>query len=118
MHKEYYVYIVRCSDGSYYTGMTSDLSTRITAHQCGYYKNCYTYSRRPVELVYQGYFTDVWDAIAWEREIKRWTRKKKEAVIEGRFLDLPGLAQNNHHRSISLIQKSTHKRVMVRTVEP
>ena len=48
----YYVYLLECRDGSYYVGVTNDLSNRMIAHQIGFNQNCYTYTRRPVLLKY------------------------------------------------------------------
>ena len=58
--KNYHVYMVRCADGSYYIGMTNDCQRRVDEHRNGIDPKCYTYSRRPVELVYTALFTDVW----------------------------------------------------------
>lgn len=90
-----YVYILRCADGSYYTGITDDPRLRLEQHQQGTFKDGYTATRRPVELVYTMRFPDGAhdQAIAWEKHIKRWTRAKKEALIEGRWTDLPKLAE-------------------------
>jgi predicted GIY-YIG superfamily endonuclease len=82
--KQYWVYILKCSDGSYYTGTTSDLEKRITAHQNGTFTG-YTKSRMPVELVFSEPFEDVYNAISAERQIKGWTRRKKEALINRDF---------------------------------
>lgn len=96
--KEYWVYILKCSDGSYYTGETSNLEKRFSEHQSGFYKG-YTYLRCPVELVYSQKFYDVREAIEAERKIKRWSRKKKEALIKGNFEMLHNLAicKNESH---------------------
>ena len=91
--KTYYVYILECSDKSYYTGVTSDLTSRLEKHQSGYYKDSYTHDRRPVELVFYGTFTDVTMAITTEKQIKRWSRAKKKALIEGEYDDLVNLAK-------------------------
>jgi putative endonuclease len=78
-------YILRCADGSYYTGTTrTDLQIRFAQHQTGYFGG-YTATRRPVVLVYSEYFDRIVDAIAAERQIKGWSRAKKEALIAGRF---------------------------------
>ncbi|HET9055403.1 MAG TPA: GIY-YIG nuclease family protein, partial [Chitinophagaceae bacterium] len=69
----YYVYIVECNDGSYYTGVTNDIERRLWEHNTGYNKDSYTYKRRPVELKYAGHFTDIIQAIAWEKQIKGWS---------------------------------------------
>jgi putative endonuclease len=84
--KRYWVYILRCSDSSYYTGMTSDLDGRMTEHQYGTYDG-YTSSRLPVTLVFSEEFTDAKVAASMEKQIKGWTRKKKEALIR-RDLDM------------------------------
>ncbi len=84
MIKDYFVYIVECKDGSYYTGVTSDLEKRINEHNSGFYKG-YTSSRLPVKLVYSNRFANVHDAINAEKQIKGWSRAKKEALIIGDF---------------------------------
>ena len=82
--KTYWVYILKCSDGSYYTGSTSDLESRLINHQEGTIKG-YTKNRRPVELVYSDYSEDVYEIISAERQIKGWSRAKKEALINNDF---------------------------------
>ena len=77
-------YILKCSDKSYYCGCTSNLENRLNEHQNGKYKG-YTSKRLPVELVFSQEFSDINDAIIAERRIKKWSRKKKEALIEGNF---------------------------------
>ena len=80
--KNYWVYILKCSDGSYYTGVTNDLERRVFEHNAG--AGCsYTKSRRPVELVFSEVFGNILDAIAAEKQIKGWRRSKKEALING-----------------------------------
>ncbi len=92
MTKTYWVYILKCSDGSYYTGSTSNLEKRISEHQNGLIKG-YTSKRFPVKLVFSEYFEDVYFAISAERQIKGWTRAKKEALINGDFELLKVLAK-------------------------
>jgi predicted GIY-YIG superfamily endonuclease len=77
---EFYVYILECSDGSYYTGHTDDLEARLSAHQTGTFGG-YTSKRRPVELVYHETFGTRDEAFDAERRIKGWRREKKEALI-------------------------------------
>ena len=77
--KQYFVYILKCSDNSYYTGITSDLEGRLVKHQSGYYPESYTHTRRPIELVFYTEFNDVEQAISFEKRVKGWSRKKKEA---------------------------------------
>lgn len=79
--KTLYVYILRCGDGSYYTGVTNDLDRRIAEHNSNLLPNCYTYRRQPVELVWTDSFSSD-QAIAVEKQIKGWSRRKKEAMIQ------------------------------------
>ncbi|WBV61603.1 GIY-YIG nuclease family protein [Chryseobacterium camelliae] len=79
--KQYFVYILKCSDNSYYTGITNNLEVRLAQHQSGKYPESYTHKRRPVELVFFCEFNDVLQAIAFEKQVKGWSRKKKEAII-------------------------------------
>ena len=89
----YYVYILLCADGSYYTGMTNSLDKRLAEHHKGLDPTCYTFSRRPLILKYQAHYEYVNDAIRKEKQIKRWTRAKKEALINGDFDELIRLAK-------------------------
>ena len=78
-----FVYTLRCSDGSYYVGSTrSSLEARVAEHNAGTFRG-YTWSRRPVELVFHESFERITDAIAAERQLKGWSRAKKEALING-----------------------------------
>ena len=78
----YYVDIVQCSDGTYYTGFTSNLEKRIAEHNSGKYGNSYTLKRRPVELKWIEQFTDPTQAFKIEKQIKEWTHCKKLALIQ------------------------------------
>jgi putative endonuclease len=94
-----YLYIVRCSDGSYYTGTArSDLEQRIQQHNAGVYDG-YTAIRRPVTLVFSQWFDRITDAIAAERQVKGWSRAKKEALIRGDFETLRALAKRRRNES-------------------
>lgn len=81
-----HVYILRCSDGRYYVGSTrGSVEKRVAEHNAGTYGG-YTARRRPVELLYVQDFEGVTtDAIAAERQLKGWSRAKKEALINGDF---------------------------------
>ncbi len=68
---DYAVYMLRCRDGCYYTGITNNLERRLREHQDGVSRTAYTYSRRPVTLVYTAHFQYVQDAIAWEKQLQR-----------------------------------------------
>jgi putative endonuclease len=88
-----WLYILLCADGSYYTGTTrTSLEIRLAQHQTGHFGG-YTTTRRPVALVYSEYFDRIVDAIAAERQVKGWSRAKKEALIAGRFNLLPALSR-------------------------
>ena len=78
----FYAYLLRCSNGAYYAGHTDDLTARIDAHQTGAMGG-YTSRYRPVELVWSQDFPDRDSAFAAERQIKGWSRAKKEALIRG-----------------------------------
>ena len=110
--------MLRCIDGSLYTGFTNNVECRVSQHESGLNPECYTYHRRPVELVYSADFTDVWQAIAWEKTVKRWSRKKKEALILNDSDELFRLARNGMSRRIRRIRESTRGRVMVRLCSP
>ena len=97
--ERYCVYILLCSDGTYYVGMTNDVEKRLMEHQEGLMgSQSYTFKRRPVKLVFKHGFREVNDAITWERQIKGWGRKKKEALIQERFDVLPALAKKKFER--------------------
>ena len=83
MHKAW-VYILQCSDGSYYTGHTTDLRARVARHQAGLASR-YTRGRLPVRLVFSQEFPDAHEAFLRERQVKGWRRKKKQALIQGDF---------------------------------
>jgi putative endonuclease len=91
--KTYYVYILKCSDKTYYTGFTSNLSKRFEQHQDGKHVDSYTYKRRPLSLEFYAEFKMVSIAIATEKQIKKWSKAKKEALISGEFERLPNLAK-------------------------
>ncbi len=78
----YFVYILRCSDKSYYTGITNDIERRLDEHNSEINKDSYTHDRRPIELVFCEAFVDVNQAITFEKKVKGYTRKQKEAIIE------------------------------------
>jgi predicted GIY-YIG superfamily endonuclease len=88
----FYVYILRCADGSYYVGHTDDLEKRLAAHQSGQVTG-YTRSRRPVQLAFRQEFPAREDAFLRERQLKGWSRRKKEALIRGHWDDLTRLSR-------------------------
>lgn len=96
-----YLYILKCSDDSYYTGVTNNMDKRLSEHQIGINKSCYTYNKRPVQLVFSELFPDNLYGIEWEKKIKRWTRRKKEALIEGNYNDLHEFSTCKNHTHFS-----------------
>lgn len=89
----YFVYILKCSDGTYYTGVTNKLYRRLEEHQNGDDSKSYTYNRRPLQLVFFAEFSNIDYAIEKEKQIKKWSRAKKEALIEGKYELLPELSK-------------------------
>lgn len=80
--KSYFVYILKCSDDSFYTGITNNLERRLYEHTVGIDKEAYIFKRRPVALVWFEMFTDPTQAILIEKKIKGWSRRKKQALID------------------------------------
>ena len=89
----FYAYMLRCADGSYYVGHTDDLDKRISDHERGGV-TVYTRKRRPVVMVYSADFYTREEAIARERQIKGWSRAKKETLINGNWGRLQRLARH------------------------
>ena len=76
----FYVYILKCCDGSYYTGHTDDIEKRLAEHKAKKFSG-YTSERLPVKLVFMQHFGTRYEALCAEQKLKKWTRKKKEALI-------------------------------------
>lgn len=92
--KDFFVYILRCSDGSYYVGHTDNLEQRINQHNSGMYQG-YTSQRLPVKLIYSASFATRAEALAAEQQIKGWKRAKKEALFRGDWPLIVLLAQSS-----------------------
>jgi len=86
------VYILRCSDGSYYVGHTEDVPARVQRHQDGK-GAAWTAARRPVSLVFEEEHASEAAAVARERQIKRWSRQKKQALLDGNLTALKTLSR-------------------------
>ena len=88
------MYMLLCRDGSYYVGSATgdDLSLRIAQHQSGALPG-YTFSRRPVKLVWSEYFAQITDAIATERKVKGWSRAKKQALVNNDWKSIVSLSK-------------------------
>ena len=99
-----FVYILLCSDNSYYTGSTVHLEDRLAQHQNGIYEG-YTSSRRPVQLVWSQEVQTDNDAFHFERKIKGWSRAKKMALIRGDYLAI--------HEIVALERKQRTRRDVV-----
>ncbi|MFQ5444439.1 MAG: GIY-YIG nuclease family protein [Nitrospinales bacterium] len=91
--KKYFVYILKCKDGSFYTGVTNNIEKRFFEHQEGLINSCYTHCRRPVEIVFAERFNQIKIAIEREKQIKGWSCRKKEALISGDWEKLPELSK-------------------------
>ena len=87
-------YLLRCADGSYYAGHTDDLDSRIKTHEAGDMPG-YTQNRRPVTLVWSQEFGSRDEALAAEQQIKGWSRKKKEALIDGDWETISRLSRKS-----------------------
>jgi predicted GIY-YIG superfamily endonuclease len=89
----FWMYILRCCDASYYLGHTDDLEKRVIDHKAGGI-SVYTRKRRPVQLVLSESFSTREEALARERQVKGWSRARKEALINGNWERLSRLARN------------------------
>jgi putative endonuclease len=91
--KYYYTYMVLCSDGMFYTGISNDPIRREAEHNEGKNPKAWTYSRRPVHLVYTQEFQWVQEAIEWETRLKKWSSAKKRALVNGDYDAIHELAK-------------------------
>ena len=91
----FWIYMLRCSDTSFYVGHTDDLGRRLAQHHDGALP-CYTFIRRPLHLVYSQEFGTREEALAAERKIKGWSRAKKEALIVGDWQAINRLGRGKH----------------------
>ena len=89
-----WMYILECSDGSYYTGSTNNLELRLQQHQNGEGAN-HTKKHLPVKLIYYEEFSRIDEAFYREKQVQGWSRKKKEALINGMSEKLPVLSKNH-----------------------
>ncbi|MFM6989989.1 MAG: GIY-YIG nuclease family protein [Rhodoferax sp.] len=105
----FYVYLLRCSDGSYYAGHTDDLDRRLQQHAEGAIGH--TATRKPVTLAWRGEFETREGALAFERQIKGWSRAKKEALIAGNWTRVQELAKSRPKSSQSSPSTSSGRTV-------
>jgi putative endonuclease len=88
-----FVYILECADQTYYTGVTNNPELRVEQHQAGIDPDAYTFTRRPVKLAFLQMFNSPLQAFDFETRIKKWSRAKKQALINGHYHKLPGLSK-------------------------
>src|SRR6266700_4461522 len=101
LQQPYFVYILLCNDKSYYVGLTNDVLRRFDEHQAGQYETCYTFKRRPLQLMYYETIPFLEDAVQRELQLKRWSGNKKKALIEQHYHKLQLLTQYqnlSHHK--------------------
>ncbi|MCF8226775.1 MAG: GIY-YIG nuclease family protein [Bacteroidales bacterium] len=91
-----YMYILECSDGKFYTGSTNNLSMRLIEHETGQAAN-FTAKRLPVKLVYYEEFSRIDEAFEREKQIQKWSAKKKRALIKGNKEMLKKASECNNH---------------------
>jgi predicted GIY-YIG superfamily endonuclease len=94
----FHVYILRCSDGSYYTGHTDNLERRLAEHDSAEFAG-YTATRLPIELLFSQEFTTREEALSAERQIKGWSRRKKEAMMNNDWEEVSRLAKSKRQIS-------------------
>ena len=91
MQNQFYVYILQCKNSEYYVGHTDNIEQRLSEHHLGTIIGCYTKSRRPLKLIFLEAFNSRDEAFHAERQIKGWSRKKKEALIENNWKEIKRL---------------------------
>lgn len=101
--KKYFVYILICADKSYYVGITNDVVLRERQHNEGFDNKAYTFDKRPVKLLWYQEFQDPKEAISKEKQLKGWSRKKKEALISGDYNQLPELSKNSAKKRFDML---------------
>ena len=105
----YFVYILECADKLYYTGVTNDLERRLQEHNEGINPTSFTYKRRPVTLKYYQRFSDIRQAIEWEKQLKGWSRKKKEALFKEDWKEIIRLAKSSLRQAQTDTEAQTDK---------
>ena len=98
--KPFFLYILKCNDGSYYIGHTDNVEKRISEHKNSFYENAYTSTRLPFEVAKVEIFSMRYEVLVAERKIKKWNRKKKEAYIQGDWELLTLLAKRKKREPV------------------
>jgi predicted GIY-YIG superfamily endonuclease len=115
----FWIYMLRCADASYYVGHTDNLEKRIAEHQSGAVSG-YTQSRRPVNVMYSEALSSRVEALERERQIKGWSRAKKEALIKSDWEELSRLATRRRPSTSSgrTDRAWPHQMTPVREIKP
>jgi putative endonuclease len=108
MQNHFYVYILKCKNGEYYIGHTDNTDQRMSEHNLGLIEKCYTQRRRPVKLMFLQVFSTRDDAFHAERQIKDWSRKKKEALMEEDWEKI---------KELNILQKKCEERLILQQVQ-
>ncbi|OHD53781.1 MAG: hypothetical protein A2Y33_02685 [Spirochaetes bacterium GWF1_51_8] len=93
-----FIYIILCSNETFYTGVTNDAERRFSEHEAGIEEDCYTFSRRPLRLLYTEFYDSPNDAIRREKQIKGWSHQKKQALIDRDLEELSWLSKSRNSR--------------------
>lgn len=96
--RSWFVYILLCADGTLYTGMSVDPALRLEQHNAGLDPAAYTFTRRPVHLVWAQSFTTRNEALACEHQVKGWSRAKKWALVHDDWDSIHALVKNERIR--------------------
>ncbi len=107
--KRFFVYMLECADESYYVGMTTSLEKRLAEHEAGIDPYAYTYSRRPVTLVWNQAFDTEHEAFTAERQLKGWSRAKKRALSKGDWDAIHQIVKSERKRREHSKAKSSTK---------
>jgi putative endonuclease len=97
------MYILKCADGTFYVGSTWDLPTRLEQHASGHGGD-YTSKRLPVELAFAAEFDRIDEAYVLEKRVQGWSHAKRQALIDGRLGDLPGLSSRRRPREVRVFR--------------
>lgn len=113
MKRKYYVYMLRCSDGSLYVGMTNNIDRRLSEHESGRNEKSYTYKRRPLSLVFCAQYKYVLNAIKREKQLKRWTAQKKKVLVSENFSVLRSFSRRKTVWTIAQkLRYSMHRKIV------
>ena len=101
--------MLECADESYYVGMTTSLEKRLAEHEVGIDPHAYTYSRRPIKLVWSQVFATEHEAFTAERQLKGWSRAKKQALSKGDWDAIHQIVKSERKRREHSKAKSSTK---------